>query len=121
MKYELSQKFYFDAAHQLKTEVDAESNAVIHGHTYYAEIYLHGELNEETGMVMDMGIIKTHTENLRKILDHKFLNNVPNLGIPTMENLTKFINAFFNSNGIKLAKVSVWRKGAGNRCTLYLE
>lgn len=121
MKYELSQEFYFDAAHQLLTEVDADQNAIIHGHTYHAEIYLTGQISADTGMVVDIGIIKNHTENIKKLLDHKFLNQVPKLGIPTMENLCLFINQIFNENGITLSKVSVWRKAAGNRCTVHFE
>jgi 6-pyruvoyltetrahydropterin/6-carboxytetrahydropterin synthase len=43
MKYELSQKFYFEAAHTLERKVDAEGSRRIHGHTYHCEITLEGQ------------------------------------------------------------------------------
>ena len=38
MKYELSQRFYFEAAHTLRRQIEAEGSRRIHGHTYIAEI-----------------------------------------------------------------------------------
>ena len=42
MIYELSQQFYFEAAHTLEREVDADASRRIHGHTYQAEVTLRG-------------------------------------------------------------------------------
>ena len=42
MQYELSQTFYFEAAHTLRRTVDVEPSLRIHGHTYIAEITLAG-------------------------------------------------------------------------------
>ena len=50
---EISQKFYFDAAHTLRREIEAQSSRRIHGHTYHAEVTLTGEVDPQTGMVVD--------------------------------------------------------------------
>ncbi len=42
MAYEISQRFFFDAAHTLKREVERESSLRIHSHTYNAEVMLSG-------------------------------------------------------------------------------
>ncbi len=34
--YELSQRFFFEAAHTLRREVEAEGSRRVHGHTYEA-------------------------------------------------------------------------------------
>jgi len=38
MKFELSQQFYFEAAHTLHREIDQEGRRRIHGHTYHARV-----------------------------------------------------------------------------------
>ena len=55
MIYEISQKFFFDAAHTLKREVEADSSLRIHGHTYNAEVTLSGQPDTVSGMVLDLG------------------------------------------------------------------
>ena len=42
MKYHLTQRFYFEAAHTLQREIEAEGSRRIHGHTYIAEVTLSG-------------------------------------------------------------------------------
>ena len=42
LRYEISQRFYFDAAHTLKRAVEADSSRRVHGHTYNAEVTLSG-------------------------------------------------------------------------------
>ena len=91
MKCELSQQFYFDAAHRLSTEILSDKNTQIHGHTYFAEVFLTGEINASTGMIIDMGILRDFTHKIREKLDHKLLNDIPNLDVPTLENLCLFI------------------------------
>mgnify|MGYP000178535474 CR=1 FL=1 len=43
MKFELSQRFYFEAAHTLHRTIDAEGSLRIHGHTYHAEVTIAGQ------------------------------------------------------------------------------
>ena len=37
-QFTLSQRFFFDAAHTLQREIEAEGSRRIHGHTYHAEV-----------------------------------------------------------------------------------
>ena len=48
MSYEISQKFFFDAAHTLKRKIEADSSRRIHGHTYNAEVTLSGQPDSVT-------------------------------------------------------------------------
>lgn len=36
--FELSQRFFFDAAHTLHREIESDGSHRIHGHTYHAEV-----------------------------------------------------------------------------------
>jgi len=61
MSYELSQRFYFDAAHTLQRSIDADSSKRIHGHTYHAEVCISGMPDPESGMTLDLGFLRSPT------------------------------------------------------------
>lgn len=114
--FELSQRFYFDAAHTLNRSYEAEGSRRIHGHTYEAEITLSGTPDPQTGMVIDIAQLRIEIERIRKILDHQFLDEVADLGPATLESLS-----FFIFNNIQFAlpnvvSVMVERKASGDRC-----
>ena len=117
----LTQTFFFDAAHTLNRAVnvyDHIKSKNIHGHTYHASISIEGE-PDENGMVRDFGDIKHAVDAIRYALDHELLDNVPDLGMPTLENLCLFIANRLKS--INLTEVSVERKALGDKCTLSIK
>ncbi|MGO4396188.1 6-pyruvoyl tetrahydropterin synthase family protein [Variovorax sp. M-6] len=121
MKFEISQRFFFDAAHTLHREIEAESSARIHGHTYNAEVAVAGAVNPETGMVVDLGQLRLAINNIRDRLDHRMLDDVPELNAPTLENLCVFVARLIAASGFDLSRVSIWRDGIGDRCDLRIE
>ncbi len=121
MKFEVSQRFFFDAAHTLHREIEVESSARIHGHTYNAEVAVAGVVNSETGMVVDLGRLRLALDKIRDRLDHRMLDDVSELGAPTLENLCTFIARLTAASGFNLSRVSIWRDGIGDRCDLRLE
>jgi 6-pyruvoyltetrahydropterin/6-carboxytetrahydropterin synthase len=116
--FEVCQRFYFDAAHSLKREIEAEGSRRIHGHTYQAEVAVRGTLDTKTGMVMDIGLIRLEVAKVRELLDHHLLDEVSGLGIPTLENLCIYIEKAMRDNGLQLSRVSVWRESLGDRCDM---
>jgi len=118
--YELSQRFYFEAAHTLLREIETESSRRIHGHTYEAEVTVRGQPDPKTGMVIDLAILREHIQAVRHLLDHQFLDEIEGLGPPTLENLCAFILGKLGYNVECLASVSVWRQASGDRCTVVL-
>ena len=44
-----------------------------------------------TGMVIDLGLFERALEQIRDVLDHRFLDEVPDLGPATIENLSAWI------------------------------
>ena len=55
---------------------------------------------------------------VREQLDHRLLDEVPGLGIPTLENLCAYIALCAAMSDFRLSRVSVWRDGIGDRCDL---
>ena len=91
LRCELSQRFYFEAAHTLRRYLsnpsEVESSRRIHGHTYQAEVTVAGQPDPATGMLMDLAVLRAELAKLREQLDHRFLDEVPGLGPATLENL----------------------------------
>lgn len=101
MKVQVKRKAHFNAAHRLYNpnwtpEKNEEvfglcNNANFHGHNYNIIVSVIGEVNPDTGYVIDMKILKQiiKTQVTQK-LDHKNLNlDVPEFKntIPTAENI----------------------------------
>lgn len=123
MQIELSQSFYFEAAHTLRRQVEGEieGSRRIHGHTYHAEITLRGEPESATGMVMDLGFVRRELATLRERLDHRFLDEVEGIGPATLENLCAFIARELKPALPLLVRVAVFRRASGDRASLALD
>ena len=94
MKVTINRKAHFNAAHRLfnpnwNDEKNREvfgkcSNPNFHGHNYEMIVSVTGEINPETGFVMNLDKLKTIIFNqVEEYLDHKNLN----LEIPEFQNL----------------------------------
>jgi 6-pyruvoyltetrahydropterin/6-carboxytetrahydropterin synthase len=116
----LSQRFFFDAAHTLRREIESEGSRRIHGHTYHAEVSVRGPLDPATGMVIDLGLLRERLQAVRARLDHHLLDDVPGLGIPTLENLCLFICRALADLQPPPSRVRVWRDALGDECLLEL-
>lgn len=114
--FELTQEFYFEAAHTLARQVEAESSRRIHGHTYHAEVSVAGE-PDANGMVLDLAVLRDALQGVRAQLDHHFLDEVPGLGRPTLENLCRYIANALQPLLPNLQQVTVARRASGDRCT----
>jgi|SRR5690554_33302 len=105
MKVTVSRKGHFNAAHRLyRTDwSDEKNNAVFgkcnnpyfHGHNYEVIVSVTGEIDKETGFVVDMKVLKELIkEEVEDAFDHKNLNleveEFKNLN-PTAENIVVVI------------------------------
>ena len=112
---EISQRFSFDAAHQL--DAGASENRRLHGHSFYVEVTLRGEPDGETGFLRDFGQVDAVLKQVRDLLDHRLLNEVEGLGNPTLENIARFIHARAKAVLPEVARVRVERPSYGQSCT----
>jgi 6-pyruvoyltetrahydropterin/6-carboxytetrahydropterin synthase len=69
-------------------------------------------------MVLDLGLLEQSMAEVRKMLDHKLLNNVAALGPPTLENLSRFIWERVERTG-RITRVSVHRDSCNESCTYF--
>lgn len=115
---ELSQRFYFEAAHTLRRSIDSDGSKRIHGHTYEAEVTVSGYIDSKTGMLIDLGYLRQEVARVKELLDHRFLDEIEQLGPATLENLCVFIQKQLKPSLPQLSMVMVERKASGDRCIL---
>lgn len=118
MKLELTQRFFFDAAHTLRREHETDSSLRVHGHTYHAAATVSGPQDPRTGMIVDLAVLRAAIAEVREQLDHRLLDEIPGLGIPTLENLCLFIFRALTSDRWVVEQVQVERPASGDSCRL---
>ncbi len=132
-------KVYFESAHRLHNPArDDDWNRRVygkcnnphgHGHNYALEVAVEGDIDPETGYLIDMSVLKEHIrERVVGDVDHRHLNlDVPWLEgmIPTSENLARVFYERIAEGlpeGVRLAVVTLheternsasWRAPAG--------
>jgi 6-pyruvoyltetrahydropterin/6-carboxytetrahydropterin synthase len=116
--WELTKSFRFEAAHALAGTTLGEASVEIHGHSFRAEVTITGTPDPATGMVMDLGLLDRKIAEVQKLLDHKFLNKIDALGLPTLENLSRFIWQQLQDTA-PLTRVSVHRDSCGESCSYF--
>lgn len=121
MRYEVSQQFYFEAAHTLNRKIDAEGSRRIHGHTYHAEVTLSGTPAPDSGMVVDLAVLRREIDRVRDALDHRFLDEITELGPATLENLCAFIGKRLSQSLPNVVRVCVKRPASGDSCMLHIQ
>lgn len=117
--FELSKQFYFDAAHTLERRIETDASRRIHGHTYRAEVTIRGLADPLTGMVMDVGQLTAAVDVVHCDLDHHFLDEIPDLGPATLENLSTWIWRRLVPSLPGLWRVTVSRESVGDRCAYF--
>ncbi len=120
--YELSKEFRFDAAHTLHRNVDEkekEGSRRIHGHSYRAEITLRGMPDPKTGMLVDVYEFQKAFNDTRDALEHRFLDEINDLGPATMENLCAWIWKRLAPTLPMLSRVTIHRDSGSEKCVYY--
>jgi 6-pyruvoyltetrahydropterin/6-carboxytetrahydropterin synthase len=117
--FEISKQFWFEAAHTLERTVEADSSRRIHGHSYRAEVVVRGMPDPMTGMVIDLSLLDRALHAARDGLDHRFLDDVPDLGPATMENLAAWIWKSVAPDCKGLTRVTVFRDSSKDTCSYF--
>lgn len=88
---EIFKEFTFEAAHRLPEVPPDHKCARLHGHSYRIALHVRGEVDRQTGWIMDFADITAAWQPLHRILDHNFLNEIEGLRNPTSEHLARWI------------------------------
>ncbi|WP_063654584.1 6-carboxytetrahydropterin synthase QueD [Aliivibrio fischeri] len=91
MKTEIYKEFMFEAAHKLPNVPEGHKCGRLHGHSFLVRLYLSGDVDPNTGWIIDFGDVKKAFKPIYDQLDHYYLNDIEGLENPTSEVLAKWI------------------------------
>ena len=83
--------FLLNIAHQIPTLGPGCPCARLHGHNLKVTVTVRGIVNPLTGVVLDFYQINDAWAPIHEALDHRYLNDVEGLAIPSMEQIASWI------------------------------
>ena len=87
MKFRLTKDFTFEAAQTLPHAPEGHKCRRMHGHSFKVEVTVEGERDPVTGWFYDHADISKAMRPLLEWMDHGYLNEIPGLENPTIENM----------------------------------
>lgn len=107
MRTSVTKIITFETAHQLADSY-AEECQNIHGHSYKCEATFEGDIDRQTGMIIDFKRIKEMLDSVHKKYDHAFFTK-DNFGSnPTAENMCLDIFWMLRNKTTLIKKVRLW-------------
>ena len=89
---ELNLEFRFDAAHKMADSFEpGHPNARLHGHSYYGHVTVVGTVDPANGFVTEVDALKARVNEVVGELEHRLLNDIPGLEIPSSELIARWI------------------------------
>jgi 6-pyruvoyltetrahydropterin/6-carboxytetrahydropterin synthase len=79
-------------------------------------VTLRGEPDSATGFLRDFGEVNRALQAIREGLDHRLLNEIEGLGVPTLENLARYIYVHAKAALPEVARVKLRRPSYGQTC-----
>lgn len=116
VKVEITKEFTFEAAHSLPEVGQYHKCRRLHGHLFRVEVTVTGEIDPIMGWVMDFADLASAAKEAMKGLDHHVLNEIPELGNPTSENLARFLYERLSRQIEGVSAVTV-HESPTSRCT----
>ncbi len=109
-------EFGFEAAHFLPSAPDGHPNSRLHGHSFRAVVWMEGEPDPETGLIREFGSLLEVLNEVKADLDHRCLNEIEGLSVPTLENICVWLWARLSPKLRRLARVEVHRDSCNEGC-----
>lgn len=126
-KVTISRKFEFSASHRYWREEWSEeknnnefglcTSPYGHGHNYELHVTITGKIDPQTGMIVNLTVLKARVKNILDQFDHKFLNlDTPYFKdkIPTTENIAlvlfELIEKDLSRDGYELVRIRLYER-----------
>ena len=113
---QIYKEFTFEAAHFLPSASPGHPNARVHGHSFRARIVIIGEPDPQTGLVFHFDDLSKALEETRNAIDHRLLNDVEGLEMPTLERIAEWLWARLESKVPGLSEIHVSRDSCHEGC-----
>lgn len=119
--FELKIRTHFAAAHQLTMVSQKCEN--LHGHNWKVDVCVVGEQLDDSGILIDFGVLKSRVAEIINGLDHKFLNELKWFGSqPSSEKIAVHIatevQKTLEGTPVRVSRVSAWE--SDDACASYI-
>jgi 6-pyruvoyltetrahydropterin/6-carboxytetrahydropterin synthase len=102
-------EFTFEAAHKTPPYSD------LHGHSFLVQVFMRGPSDPTFGWSHNLFEIEPIIQELRSMLDHRCLNDVEGLSVPTLENVARWLWHRLAPRITGLDRITVCRGREGQR------
>ena len=114
--FEITKQFTFEAAHYFPNMPKGHIYRKIHGHSFVVEVTFSGEKNKENEWVTDFDEVSESLNKVKKKLDHKCINDIKGIGLPTLENIALWICRQLKKNYSNISSIKLSRPSCGETC-----
>ena len=104
---EIYKQFTFESAHRLPNVPPGHKCSRLHGHSFGCTVYVCGDIQEESGWIIDFADIKKAFDPIYRQLDHHYLNEIEGLDNPTSEVIARWIWARLKPRLPQLCKIEI--------------
>ena len=109
--FEITKQFTFEAAHYFPNMPEGHIYRKIHGHSFVVEVTFYGKKTKNNQWVADFDELSNSLKEIKKKLDHKCINDIKAIGLPSLENIALWIakqikKNYTNVRSIKLSRPS---------------
>lgn len=87
----VSRQYHFEAARQLDHLDKNHPCARLHGHSFALTISVGGKMDSSKGWIMDFAELDKFIAPIISQLDHRYLNDIKGLEMPTSEHIALWI------------------------------
>ena len=101
-------EFSFDAAHK------TTPGTPLHGHTFHVRVVMTGPRAPVVGWSHDLTEVERIVADVRRQVDHRYLNDIDGLDTPTLENVAHWLWGRFETRIAGLARIEVSRGQRGS-------
>lgn len=118
--FEISKAVTFEAAHFMGGKPEGHPYRNVHGHSFRLEATVAGKVRPGEQWVEDFSHLTATLEATAAKLDHKLLNEIEGLDVPTLERICLWAAADLAPGLPGLTRVAVARPSLNERCELVL-
>ena len=118
--FEITKAVTFEAAHYMGGKPEGHPYRNVHGHSFRLEAAVSGTVKPGEEWVEDFSHLTAAMMQTAERLDHKLLNDVPGLEVPTLERICLWVAGDLAGTLPGLSRITLSRPSLNESCTLVL-
>ncbi|MEM9376073.1 MAG: 6-carboxytetrahydropterin synthase [Pseudomonadota bacterium] len=118
--FEITKAVSFEAAHFMGGKPEGHPYRNVHGHSFRIEATVAGTIEPGAEWVQDFSELTTVLQQTAERLDHRLLNEIEGLDVPTLERIAIWVANDLKPKLPGLKRIVLARPSLDERCVLVL-